>query len=65
MSRYRIRFEAEVVRVTVGAGVCPIDYEKIDDCLVFIYVLEDAIFQYPNVLPNGTLYFPPCRLQQF
>ena len=59
--RYRFRFTEAAAVVTLGAGVCPTDYEDIEDCLVFIYVLEDAPFQFPEVLPNGTLYFPPCK----
>ena len=42
--------------LSFGAGVCsPEDTEK---CLVFLYLLEDAVFPLPIVHPNGTIEWP-------
>ena len=54
--RYSLQLTESELVLSFGAGVCsPEDTEK---CLVFLYLLEDAVFPLPIVHPNGTIEWP-------
>ena len=55
-SRYSLQLTETELVLSFGAGVC--SPEDTDICLVFLYILEDAVFPLPVVYPNGTIVWP-------
>ena len=55
-SRYSLQLTETELVLSFGAGIC--SPEDTDICLVFLYILEDAVFPLPVVYPNGTIVWP-------
>lgn len=41
------------LKATLGVGLC--DAEDIDDCIVYVDLLKDAVFKLPRLNPDGTI----------
>jgi hypothetical protein len=57
--RYSYKKTNADITFSFGIGICYL--ENLDECFVYIPLLEKAVFVFPTIGPDGKLEVKPCK----
>lgn len=62
-NRYSIIKGEEATLATFGVGFC--SQEDMNDCVLFVNLLDNAILPIPTCKPDGSIIWPECKTLHF
>lgn len=62
-NRYSIIKGEEATLATFGVGFC--SQEDMNDCILFVNLLDNAILPIPTCKPDGSIIWPECKTLHF